>query len=62
MIKCYIDHMKRAESIELVASEWLKKAIIELEDRDIVDVLNELEYLTYHFNQKLKVFTEAEKI
>jgi len=35
------------------SSNWVRQAIVELSDRDVVDVLNDLEFLTGHFTRKM---------
>ena len=41
-------------------TKWLKKAIKDLNERDVVDVLNELEILTHIFKMKFKEITNKE--
>ena len=47
----YIE-MKEEIMKDLVASKWIKNAVKELEERDVVDVLNELYYLREMFGKR----------
>jgi hypothetical protein len=61
-----IMYPERAREVvkDLGSSDWIKKAIVDLDRRDIVDVLNELELLQELFVEKfdyMKAAVEANR-
>lgn len=52
-MKITFEEYKQMISANIGSSRWLRKAIDELDKRDVVDAINDLEYLVEVFDRKL---------